>query len=126
MLNLNCPHCHQSINSKAITCSHCGTILKAYGHPGINLYRSQGDTDLCDSCTYHADDTCTFPQRPYAKECTLYDDINKPHSTTDPIYAPRRGFLESVKLWYQKNPALIGLLGLLIVSFLLTLIAQSR
>lgn len=126
MLNLNCPHCHQSISSKAVTCPYCGTTLKAYGHPGITLHRAKGNTALCETCTYHADDTCTFPQRPYAQECTLYDDMNERQSKTDPIYTPRRSFLDSVKLWYQQNPTLIGLVGLLIVSILVTLIAQSR
>lgn len=122
----NCPRCHQCINSKAVTCPHCGTVLKAFGHPGITLHRAIGDTPLCESCTYDADDTCTFPQRPYAKECTLYDDISRPQLETNQLYAPRRSLLQSLKLWCQRNPALVGLVGLVAVSFLLTLIAASR
>lgn len=121
----NCPRCHQSITSKAITCPHCGTVLKAYGHPGITLHRTLGEEPLCETCTYHADDTCTFPQRPYAKECTLYHDRSQPLLQTDPIYAPRRSFLQSVKVWCQRHPALVGLIGLVAVSFLLTLMASS-
>lgn len=101
-------------------------VLKAYGHPGITLHRATGETPLCQSCTYHADDTCTFPQRPYALECTLYDDISQPKSETKQLYAPRHGLLKSVRLWCQRNPALLVLLGLLAVSFLLTLIAKSK
>ena len=122
---LNCPRCHQSISSKALTCPHCGTILKAYGHPGITLHRAMGDAPLCESCTYHADDTCTFPQRPYAKECTLYDDISQAKLETKQIYVPRHSLLQAAKLWCQRNPALLGLLGLVAVSVLLTLIASK-
>ncbi len=123
---LNCPRCHQSVNSTAVICPHCKIVLKAYGHPGITLHRATGDTSLCQSCTYHADDTCTFPQRPHAQECTLYDDISQPKLETKPLYAPRHGLLKSVRLWCQRNPALFGLLGLLAVSFLVTLIATSK
>lgn len=122
---VNCPRCHQSITSKALTCPHCGTILKAYGHPGITLHRATGDVPLCESCTYHADDSCTFPQRPYAKECTLYDDISKAKLETKQIYVPRHSLLQATKLWCQRNPGLLGLLVLVAVSVLLTLIASK-
>lgn len=122
----NCPRCRQSVDSKALTCPHCGTVLKAYGHPGITLHRAVGEESLCESCTYHADDTCTFPQRPYAKECTLYTDISQPRLETDRIYTPRHSLPKTLKLWCQQNPGLVGLIGLVAVSFLLTLIAQSR
>ncbi|NEO75436.1 MULTISPECIES: zinc ribbon domain-containing protein [Moorena] len=121
----NCPKCHQPINSKVITCPHCGAILKAYGHPGITLHQTTGDTPLCETCTYHADDTCTFPQRPYAKECTLYEDSSESTSEPEQIYNPQRGLLESVRLWCQRNPALLGLLVLIAASFLLALMATS-
>ncbi|MGQ4648585.1 zinc ribbon domain-containing protein [Lyngbya aestuarii] len=119
----NCPKCHQPIGSQMVTCSHCGTVLKAYGHPGITLHRAREDQPLCESCTYHADDTCTFPQRPYAQECTLYNDISQAQVEIDQIYVPRSLPLQTVRLWCQRNPALLGLLGLVAVSFLLTLIA---
>lgn len=122
---LNCPRCHQSINSQAITCPHCGAVLKAYGHPGITLHRATGDQFLCESCIYHADDTCTFPQRPYAKECTLYTDITQAQNQTNSIYAPRRNLLQSITLWGQRNPTLLGFLGLAAVSFLLAWMALS-
>jgi hypothetical protein len=72
-----CPRCHQPIDAQAIACPHCHVALKAYGHPGITLFRATDDTYLCDTCTYQADDTCTFPQRPHAKECTLYTNLNQ-------------------------------------------------
>ncbi|MBT9317020.1 zinc ribbon domain-containing protein [Leptothoe spongobia] len=71
----SCPQCNQSISANTITCSYCGLELKAHGHPGIDLHRAQGDAYLCDSCTYHQDDSCTFPQRPQATTCTLYQDV---------------------------------------------------
>ncbi|HEY9637393.1 MAG TPA: hypothetical protein V6D14_28595 [Coleofasciculaceae cyanobacterium] len=121
----NCPRCHQFINAKAIACPYCKIPVKAYGHPGITLHRAQEDTPLCESCTYHADDTCTFPQRPKAMECTLYN-ISKPQLETNQIYAPRRSLLQSVRFWCQRNPALVGLLGLVVVSVLLTVYKTSR
>lgn len=123
---LNCPRCHQSISSQVITCPHCGAVLKAYGHPGITLHRATGDTSLCDSCTYHADDTCTFPQRPHAKECTLYDDMNQRQLEKAQLYASRPDLLKSVRFWCQRNIGLLSLLGLVAVSILLALMASSR
>ena len=121
----NCPRCDQPISSKAIACPHCKTVLKAYGHPGITLHRATGDAPLCNSCTYHADDTCTFPQRPYAQECTLYHDITKPLVDRS-LPAKRRPFLQSLKLWCQRNPGLLGFLGIGVVSVLLALISTSK
>jgi len=95
--------------------------FKAYGHPGITLHRAMGEEYLCDSCTYHEDDTCTFPQHPYAKECTLYQDISQPLSYYEPVYTPRYGLFKSIKLWCQRNPALLGILVLVAVSFLFAL-----
>ncbi|MCP2730175.1 zinc ribbon domain-containing protein [Limnofasciculus baicalensis] len=120
----NCPHCHQSINSKAVKCPYCGTVLKAYGHPGITLHRASKDNFLCETCTYHADDTCNFPQRPHAKECTLYQDISQPQLDRNPIYIPRSSLLQSIKFWCQRNPALIGLFVLIAVSLLLAVISM--
>ena len=121
----NCPRCHHLVSSTTVTCPQCKIVLKAYGHPGITLHRAMGDMPLCQSCTYDADDTCTLPQRPHAKDCTLYDDISKPKLETKPLYAPRRGLLESIKLWCQQNPAWL-LLGLLALSLLMTLIAKIK
>jgi hypothetical protein len=75
---INCRRCHQPVDSKAIACPHCRLSLKAFGHPGIPLYRATDDEYLCTSCVYHADDTCNYPQRPHAKDCTLYRDLNEP------------------------------------------------
>ncbi|MFP4104126.1 hypothetical protein [Coleofasciculus sp.] len=121
----NCPRCHQSITNREITCPHCGMILKAYGHPGITLHRAVEPEYLCQTCLYHADDTCTFPQRPYAKECTLYTDKDQSPLEPESIYMPRRTLLQAAKLWCQRHPAVVGLLGLLAVSIVFTLLSNS-
>ena len=85
----SCPQCHQTLSASAVTCSSCGLEIKAHGHPGIELHRAQGETYLCDSCTYHHDNTCTFPQRPQAKTCTLYQDVavaQEPRLAASDIY----------------------------------------
>lgn len=106
----DCPRCHQPVEAQAIACPHCRAPLKAYGHPGITLYRAEGNEYLCETCVYHADDTCTYPQRPYAEECTLYttaDQLAQGMST----YRPST--LSLIKGWLQHNAALV-VLGLII------------
>ena len=73
-----CPRCSQVVPATDITCAHCGTDLKAFGHVGIELYRSEGKQALCLSCAYHADDSCSYPQRPLARECTMYRNVDQP------------------------------------------------
>lgn len=43
----------------------------------VVLHKAWGDEPLCQSCTYHLDNTCTVPERPTIKECTLYQDYYK-------------------------------------------------
>lgn len=100
-------------------------MLKAYGHPGITLHRAVGDTPLCESCTYHADDTCNFPQRPLAQECTLYDDMNQRQLERQQAHNTRPDLLTSLRLSCQQHPTLFGLLGLAAVSVLLTVITSK-
>lgn len=85
---INCPRCDQPVDDRAIACPHCKITLKAFGHPGIPLNRATGNEYLCTTCLYHADDTCNFPQRPHAQECTLYRDINE---TLDPPVSSSSG-----------------------------------
>jgi Double zinc ribbon len=114
----NCPRCHNSIDAKAIKCPHCGLTLKAYGHPGITLHRAKGDEYLCDSCAYHEDDTCTFPKRPYAKDCTLYQDRSV---KILPEKLPPTAS-QSFKFWYERYKFWIFLSGLILFSFIIALI----
>ncbi|OUL18755.1 hypothetical protein BV372_33955 [Nostoc sp. T09] len=120
MATVSCPRCHQAVDGQAITCPYCRTTLKAYGHPGIPLHRATGDEYLCDSCTYHADDTCNFPQRPYAKDCTLYQNIAESKLQSQQQLT-QRSFGLTVKSWIKRNQALLLLLGLVFICLLIAL-----
>ncbi len=104
-----CPQCQQAVKETAIVCPHCRTELKAFGHPGIDLHRTRGDRYLCETCAYLADDSCTFPQRPYAKECTMYWHVDEPFQEEKPRYQPP---------WYARIPTSALFLGLLAFCFL--------
>ncbi|MCV3215762.1 zinc ribbon domain-containing protein [Plectonema radiosum NIES-515] len=121
MATVSCPRCHQLVDSQAVTCPHCRTTLKAFGHPGIPLHRATGKEYLCDSCTYHADNSCNFPQRPYAKECTLYQ--NTEHSKLE-LQKQRENtsFSATVKNWIKRNSSLLLLLSLVLVCLLIALL----
>lgn len=93
-------------------------MLKAHGHPGIPLYRATADAALCESCTYHHDDTCTFPQRPHAETCTLYRDINATH--TSEVVTLSAG--HKLQLWLRRRTGLLALIALLGLSFLLVFV----
>lgn len=111
----DCPRCHQPIDAQAIACPYCRTPLKAFGHPGIPLHRAEGETVLCQSCQYDADDTCNFPQRPHARECTLY--VDRHQSIVAPAYKPRF----SLGGWLQRNAALLVVIGLIVISLMIAL-----
>lgn len=113
----NCPHCHQPTDSQAVRCPHCGLTLKAYGHPGMTLYRAEAGESLCSSCTYHHDNTCNFPKRPNAKDCTLYQSIDSPDLGAD-LQPPSRRFKPR---WEQGTLVWLTLAGLLLVSLLIAL-----
>ena len=119
---MKCPRCNQLIDSQALSCPHCQALLKAYGHPGIPLHQATGEAFLCDRCTYHEDDTCTFPQRPYAKTCSLYHDKFEPPEI--PFYSSHQpgGFSKTLRGWLQRHRGLLILLGAIAISFLLALL----
>ncbi|QSJ16830.1 zinc ribbon domain-containing protein [Nostoc sp. UHCC 0702] len=120
MATVSCPRCHQLVDSQAITCPYCRITLKAYGHPGIPLHRAKGDDYLCDSCTYHDDNTCNFPQRPYAKDCTLYENLEQ--SKLNPQQQRHSSsFSVIIKSWVKHNQALLLLIGLLFVCLLIAM-----
>lgn len=114
----NCPRCHQSVSSSAVSCPYCRTQLKAFGHPGIPLHRASDQEYLCQSCTYDADDSCTFPQRPYAVECTLYHDANQKQLDVQQL-KQNSGSAIALKNWVRRNQFWLLLLALLCVSFLI-------
>jgi C4-type Zn-finger protein len=121
LATLSCRRCHQLVDSQAVTCPHCRTTLKAFGHPGIPLHRATGKEYLCDSCTYHADDSCNFPQRPYAKECTLYQNIEESKLQLQQ-QRKNTSFSTTVKNWIKRNQALFMLLSLVLVCLLIALL----
>jgi hypothetical protein len=112
-----CPRCHQPVETQAISCPYCRTVLKAHGHPGIPLYRATGSEPLCLTCAYHEDDTCTFPQRPDATDCTMYRDRNWQQALAPPRHST--GF--SIQNWLKRNLVWLALIGLILLSLLLTL-----
>ncbi len=115
---LNCPRCHQPIENQAIACPYCQVPLKAFGHPGIPLYQAEGEEYLCHSCIYHLDDTCNFPQRPYAKNCTLFHDQSEPLVALS--NSDRSSWSEIVKVWFQRHTIWWVFLSLILISFLLS------
>lgn len=117
---LHCPHCGQKISTEMVSCASCGKPLKAFGHPGIPLHYAKDTEYLCDRCLYHQDDTCTFPQRPYAKSCTLYHDLSQPSVAGCVVNKPSFSW----KFWLQKYSAWLLFLALLLLSLLLTLTAN--
>lgn len=96
-----------------MTCPHCHATLKAFGHPGIPLHRADPDEYLCDRCTYHDDDSCTYPQRPYATSCTLFRDRDQPQPSPP---KPRR------RPDWQHRRGILLLLALLLLSVAIALL----
>lgn len=109
----SCPYCHQAVEDQAIACPHCHCQLKAHGHPGIPLHRATDQAYLCQTCRYEADDTCTFPQRPYARTCTLYRDQAAAPSNSNP-YAP-------YPLWRRRLWVWVALVALFALALVLAL-----
>ncbi len=120
MATVSCPRCDQLVDSQAITCPNCRIVLKAYGHPGIPLHRAPGKEYLCDTCTYHSDNTCNFPQRPYAKECILYQDLAQSQRELQQ-QRHDRSFGVICKNWLKRHPGLLLILLLLLICFVIAL-----
>ena len=122
LTTVSCPRCHQIIDSQAISCPYCRITLKAYGHPGIPLHRANGDYYLCESCIYDQDNSCNFPQRPYAKDCTLYQNVEE--SGLELPQQNKNSGLVSAKTWLQRHQALLLLIFIFLVCLLITLSAS--
>ncbi|ASC70508.1 hypothetical protein XM38_014470 [Halomicronema hongdechloris C2206] len=112
-----CPRCQTRITPGDIHCPTCRLPLKAYGHPGMTLHRATDGMPLCDRCTYHQDDTCTFPQRPHAQTCILFRDMATPVSPPT-VAPPVQWRLQS---WLRRHSLWVGLLALLGLSLLISL-----
>ncbi|MBW4506220.1 MAG: hypothetical protein KME64_06885 [Scytonematopsis contorta HA4267-MV1] len=123
MKTATCHRCKSKVNAQAVTCPHCGTELKAFGHPGIPLHRAQENEYLCKSCVYDADDTCTYPQRPFAKECTLYQSIEE---RKQDFYQQQLIKRQEASLgnWFKRNQSLVLILALLLFCFVIVLVLR--
>lgn len=111
-----CPRCQNQVKTTDLTCTYCGLQLKAHGHPSIELHQAMSGEDvLCTTCAYHEDDSCTFPQRPHAKACTLYQPVNTKEEKV--VYQQRS---PSFKIFWQQNKVWLILLAIFGVALLLT------
>lgn len=115
----DCPKCRQAVDSQALECPYCRTPLKAHGHPGMTLYQATGKEPLCLTCVYHEDDTCTFPKRPFAMDCTLYSDRRTQPSS---IATPRSNPSFQIQLWFKRNSTWIILAGLILISLIIVVL----
>lgn len=120
MATLSCPRCHQLIDSQAITCPHCRITLKAFGHPGIPLHRAVGNYYLCETCVYHQDDSCNFPKRPYAQDCTLYQNLEESRLELKK-QTNNSGLSTNIKSWLKRYQGLVLLIAILFVCLLISL-----
>jgi len=114
-----CPRCENPVKPTDLVCSRCRLQLKAHGHPSIELHQMTTGEVLCKTCAYDADDTCTFPQRPYATTCTLYQSITAEAerakgAVRSPAPAP------ALSLLWHRHKVWIILLAILGISLLLT------
>ncbi len=116
---MHCPRCHQSISRQAIHCPHCGIALKAHGHPGITLHRATDTASLCATCTYDADDTCNFPQRPHAQACTLYHDVAQPLVPEEPLPLPIAAKLQR---WLRRYGVWVVMVAIALLSVAIALL----
>ncbi len=116
-----CSRCHQPIDSQAVSCPHCGNQLKAFGHPGIPLYQATDETFLCDRCIYHEDDSCNYPQRPYAKTCTLFHDKSLPLVEEFQFSPPKGAGIRAFQAWCSNNRGLLIIASILLISVLIAL-----
>jgi hypothetical protein len=120
LATISCPRCQQIIDNQAITCPQCRLSLKAYGHPGIPLYRAPENEHLCDSCTYHFDHTCNFPQYPYAQNCTLYQNMEESKLKLQKQNS-HHSLSARFNSWIKRHQTLLLILALLLVCLLITL-----
>jgi hypothetical protein len=125
-----CPKCSQPVKPTEVTCPHCWTQLKAFGHQGIDLHHVKpGQDSLCTTCTYHADNSCNYPKRPLAKECTLYQDMqirNPSARRVSPVPAshPSKTPAPSIADWLRQHQGLSLIIGLLVLCILVAIVRR--
>ncbi|MEM9117594.1 MAG: hypothetical protein AAGD09_06895 [Cyanobacteria bacterium P01_F01_bin.56] len=115
-----CPRCEHQVKPTDLVCNRCHLQLKAHGHPSIELHQTMTGEVLCQTCAYDADDTCTFPQRPRARTCTLYQSITaeaerERGQVRSPAAAPA-----SLSVVWQRYRVWIILLAIFGISLLIT------
>jgi hypothetical protein len=103
------------VTPETVTCPSCGLVLKAYGHPGLHIYRSQPGTFLCETCAYHADDTCDIVKRPFVQDCTLYQDIHESPVPEEPARPATPALNARIYFWLEQNPVFILLIIVLAI-----------
>ncbi|MEM9451766.1 MAG: zinc ribbon domain-containing protein [Cyanobacteria bacterium P01_E01_bin.6] len=113
-----CPRCKQTVDTQAIACPRCRNPLKAFGHKGIPLHQAVDGESLCLTCLYHEDDSCNYPKRPHATDCTLYQNASIPVIEDDVVVASVGTRLSK---WAQRNSTLVLFLGLILISLAIAL-----
>jgi hypothetical protein len=114
-----CPRCQHQVKATDLTCGYCSLQLKAHGHPSIELYRAQPNEVLCPTCVYHLDDSCTFPQRPDATSCTLYQSVD---AEQERVTVAARSPTPSLHTFWQRYKVWLILLAIFGISLLLTVV----
>jgi hypothetical protein len=109
-----CPRCDRTIPNTAITCPHCSLTLAAHGHTGMPLQHAKGNTPLCATCAYDADNSCTFEKRPHAMTCTLYQN-------SQALSEPTRPEIYRIP-WQRKNGFRLALAALIILAVIISII----
>ncbi|WP_204140118.1 hypothetical protein [Halomicronema sp. CCY15110] len=114
-----CPRCDNQVKATDLVCARCRLQLKAHGHPSIELHQATTDEVLCQTCAYDADDTCTFPQRPHARTCTLYQSITAEAERAQGTVRSPQPAPSLAVIWYRYRVWII-LLAIFGISLLIT------
>jgi hypothetical protein len=112
---VTCPRCRQPVQPRALLCPACQTSLKAYGHPGVTLHQAVGTESLCETCLYDQDDSCTYPQRPHARDCTMYSDRYSVQLQRKLSSQARLSFLSATG--FRRYSVWLVFIGLILISF---------
>lgn len=121
-MSLSCPRCDRPVPAQTVVCPYCKMPLTAYGHPGMPLYQAGDREYLCDRCLYHQDNSCTYPQRPYAKSCILFHDVDQPVTIEKADYKPYSWTIQGIKAWCYHHRIWLILLAVIGISLALTLL----